>query len=91
MKDRLFPAKNGESEGFTGEGSLDSGWDAGMQGRPTGSRTDLGGNLRARAKFAHFDLPLLKWETKDPTWDPSSFFQHMLVEYLLCAKHCVGH
>lgn len=37
---------------------MDSGWDTGMQGRPTGSRADLGRNLRARAKFAHFDLLL---------------------------------
>lgn len=55
-KDGLLPPYNRESEDFTGEGNLDSWWDTGMQG----SRADLGGNLRARAKFAHFDLPLLK-------------------------------
>lgn len=63
----------------------------GVQGRPAGRRADLGGNLRARAKFAHFDFLLLKWETEDSLWNPASLSQVTLIEYLFSAKHCVGH
>lgn len=31
-------------------------------------KTDLGGTLRAKARFAHFDILLLQWETKDSLW-----------------------
>ena len=63
----------------------------GCRGRPTGRVADPGGNLRARAKFAHFAILLLKWEAKASMWDPSSLFQHMFIEYSLCARHCAGH
>lgn len=68
MKDRFLPARGRASEGCIGEGTLEKGWVVGVQGtwgRPTGRRADLGGDLRARARFNCVDSCLLKWETKD--------------------------
>lgn len=63
-----------------GEGTSENGWDVGVQGawgRPTGRRAYLGGNLRVRARFNHWNILLLQWETEGYmlfVWDPTSFY-----------------
>lgn len=62
------------------EGTLENRWVVGVQdtwGRRTGRRADLGGDLRARARFHRVDSRLLKWETNNDillVWGPSSFY-----------------
>lgn len=59
---------------------MEDGWFVGVQGTwgsPTGRRADVGGGLRARARFDRLDILLLKWETKGyilAVWDPSSSY-----------------
>ena len=45
------------------------------------------GHPRTRAKGAHLDILLLKRAMKDSVlWDPTSFFQCVLIEYLSCMR-----
>lgn len=55
---------------------MEDGWFVGVQGT-WGSPTDVGGGLRARARFDRLDILLLKWETTGyilAVWDPSSSY-----------------
>lgn len=73
MKDRLLPTRAGElwkalwqREPWKAAGVwICKGKAAAGSKSRNGKVGELGGNLKARTKFAHFVILLVKWKTKD--------------------------